>query len=243
MTNPYFAMKTSYELGFKENAYAYAKDYLDRADASNVTYDGKFVNVLIYSMELGDKFLSKENAERLRDEVRLYCSVEDIAKRNKMLDEYYRNTPPSMQVAVYSYENYVSTIHSRACAILGERSFICGGELLSSNGVIDVIGTSDLSQKEQLFNFAVILNQITEYEQVGSEISLVSDMVASRFEQFVSAAVGYEDDDLFRLFLVRSALALSQQKIEDDEVWLQSVQGYSLSDYYYKVLLYNYVQN
>ncbi|MBQ4049641.1 MAG: hypothetical protein IJD07_03200 [Clostridia bacterium] len=242
MANPYFAMKTSYKLGFEKNAYAYAEDYLDRVDGANISYDSKYVNALIYSIELGEKFLNKQTAKRLRDDAKLYCSVKDIDKRNQMLDDYYRNTPPSMQVAVYSYENYVSTLYARACALLGEQSFMLYGATSTFGEIVGEVNGLDFSVKADLFKFALILNQATEYEKAAKSANVVIDAIAVRVEQFVTASTEYVYDDLFRLFLVRSAVTLSEQKRSEGGVWAQSVQGYSLSDYYYKVLLYNYVQ-
>jgi len=246
MSNPYFAMKTSYDLGFQKNAYAYARTYLERSnknlDLSNVKYDSKYVNVLIYSMELGEKFLDKKTAYHLQKDVITYSKIIDISKRNEMLDSYYyKNSAPSMQVAVYSYENYVGQLFAKASTILNDSNFILDGQVISQNQISEKIENTDLTQKQQLFDFAVILNQISVYQSAGMPLSEVMPTFTSKFNDYVQNSLAYNTDDLFRLFLVKSAVEICEIKKNDGGVFAQMVGEKTLSDYYYKVLLYNYI--
>jgi len=247
LSNPYFAMKMSYDLGFEKNAYTYAKIYLQRQeknrDVSQFSYDHRYVNALIYSIELGDKLLSKDNAQRLKTDIRRYCSIKDIKKRNEMLDEYYRNTSSSMQVAVYSYESYIAVLHARACSLVpdNEEIYLLRTNEISSSALTNQLEDFDFFLKADLFDFAVLLNQVAEYQKGEIEDEDLISGIENKFSEFVSASLNYNTDDLFRLFLLKSALTIIETNIQKSGVWEQTVEEKSLFEYYYQVLLYNYI--
>ncbi len=245
--NPFYAMKKSYELGYEKNAYEYARVFLKREargrEVTEFDYNGKYVSALIYSMELGEKLLGRDNAARVKTETEIYSSIKDIEKRNELLDAYYRKVQPAMQVAVYSYENYVSSLHARACALLANAGevFIVDKAAITAEEAALRVAQLDLSQREGLTDFAILLNQASVFIEEEAETEQVVLAIELRLSEFVASALSYATDDLFRLFLVRSAVGITELKKSEGGVWSQEVDEASLTDYYYTVLLNNYI--
>ena len=112
---------------------------------------------------------------------------------------------------------------------------------ISSSALTNPLEDFDFSLKADLFDFAVLLNQVAEYQKGEIEDEDLISGIENRFSQFVSASLNYNTDDLFRLFLLKSALTIIETNIQKSGVWEQTVGEKSLFEYYYQVLLYNYI--
>lgn len=239
MGAPYTAMRTSYDLGFERNSYRFARKFIERErknrDMTEISYDSKYVDALIYAIELGDKFsCEKGYAQNLLNDTAEYVSVNGIDERNKLLDGYYTDIEPALRVTVYSYECYVYTLNAKAAAFLNKtENVLYRGEYVSAEELPDKLTNLDFSVKKDIFTFAVVLNQLKAYIDGRAEMPTLTAAVKDRFDDFCTRAAEYETDDLFRLFALRSALGLNST---GDVQWEYSYDGVPLEDVYIRLL-------
>ena len=242
---PFFAMKISYDLGYTANAYGFAQTFLRREakaydDITAAPYDSAYVGGLLYAIELSEKLMLRDKAYAgdVALHTETYATLKEADKRNQLLDAYYTDVPAPMRVSGYSYRDYVYCLNYYARLVSGRGDkLLFGGKLTALSELPAAAAALDFASEADAY--ATILNQLGRAASLGENVNTIA---AARFDEFLEFSLGCQG--LKRLFLIKSALGFAESLAgAGNESFLRQIDGRTLSEYYYTVLLPNYIKN